>query len=94
MIESGASSHMTFERGDFCTLQSVRDGLEVFLARGDRLPVCGTRSVSFILERGRTAIINNVIYITGIDRKLRSVSALAARKADVHFKDEMCSILF
>ena len=83
---------MTFDRDDFRTFLSARDGHEEFVASCDRLPVCGTGSVSLILESGRTAIVNNVLFIPGLDHKLLSVSALAAREAEVHCEDEMCSI--
>ena len=57
----------------------------MFVVSGDRLPVCGTGSVSLLLESGRTAIVNNVLFIPGFDRKILFVSALAARKLEVHF---------
>ena len=47
-----------------------------------------------ILEGGRTEIVNNVLSIPGSDLKLLSLSALAARGAEVHCKDEQCPISF
>ena len=66
----------------------------MFVASCDRLPSCGTGSVSLLLENGITAIVNNVLFVPGLDRKLLSVSALAAREAKVNFEDGMCSISF
>ena len=94
LLDSGVRSHMTFDRDGFCTLLTVRDGLEVVVTSGDRLPVCGTGSISLILESGRTEIVSNMLFIPGLDLKLLSVSALKARGAEVYFEDQRCSISF
>lgn len=73
LLDCGASFHMTNDRDDFCTLQSVQDGLEVYVASGDRLPVRGTGSVNLVLESGGAAIVNNVLFIPDLDHKLLSI---------------------
>ncbi|TDH70768.1 hypothetical protein CCR75_001162 [Bremia lactucae] len=91
LLGSGASFHMTFDRDDFCTLQSVRDNLEVFVASNDCLPLRGTGSVNLILESGRTAIVNNVFFIPGfyyLGRRLQRVEQkfMKMRCAQFHLK--------
>ncbi|TDH68410.1 hypothetical protein CCR75_001418 [Bremia lactucae] len=82
---------MTFDRDEFSTFQPMRDGLGVFVASGDCLPIRDTGSISVTLESDKTAIVNYVLYIPGLDRKLLSISLLAERRAEAQFIEEQCT---
>lgn len=86
LLDSGASSHMTGDFGDFMEYADLSAPLSVTVANGQRLEVKGRGSVRFLLDSGSTVKLSNVLYVPRLDSKLVSVPALTARGVVVQFE--------
>ncbi|DAZ97656.1 TPA: LOW QUALITY PROTEIN: hypothetical protein N0F65_003974, partial [Lagenidium giganteum] len=85
LLDSGASSHMTFEASDFVELRSLKGSLTISIANGHRLPVRGIGTVRLATPRGTVVRLTDVMYVPELDRKLLSVHALTAKSVEVRF---------
>ncbi|OWZ15331.1 LOW QUALITY PROTEIN: polyprotein [Phytophthora megakarya] len=85
LLDSGASSHMTFDRSDFEEFRPISGSMDVLVESGQRFAVSGVGVVRLQLRDGGVIVVNDVLYIPGLDRKLLSVPALTAKGAQVTF---------
>lgn len=92
LIDSGVTSHMSFERSDFVSYERVSNMKPVLTADGNALRVEGIGSVRFALANGDYMTLTEVLHVPELDKRLMSVPALTTMGADVLFKDNICII--
>ncbi|DAZ99706.1 TPA: hypothetical protein N0F65_000884 [Lagenidium giganteum] len=92
LLDSGASSHMTFEASDFVELRSLKGALTISIANGHRLPVRGIGTVRLSTPNGTVVRLTDVMYVPELDRKLLSVHAHTAKGVEIRFVGGVCTI--
>ncbi|KAE9320320.1 hypothetical protein PF008_g18063 [Phytophthora fragariae] len=85
LLDSGASSHMSFDRGEFCEFRALESAMTVTVASGERLRVAGIGSVCFAIGASQTVKLTDVLFVPELDRKLLSIPSLVAKGAEVLF---------
>ena len=87
VIESGASRHMTGEHKQLKTLSRRKSSY--FVEIGDRRSyhVRGIGSTSLELENGGNIHLNNILFVSGLQKKLLSISCLEDKVDIVAFID-------
>jgi hypothetical protein len=94
LLASGASSHMSFDRGEFCEFRVLASAMTVTVASGERLRVSGIGSVRFAIGVSQTVKLTDVLFVPELDRKLLSIPLLVAKGAEVLFREYHCDIRF
>ncbi|TMW55192.1 hypothetical protein Poli38472_013954 [Pythium oligandrum] len=92
IMDSGATSHMTFDEGDFVSYKRFGHGTPVEMADGNKLSAVGSGAVRFKANNGSRVTLTQVLHVPGLDKRLISVPALAEKGVEVHFKHDMCVI--
>ncbi|POM68875.1 LOW QUALITY PROTEIN: Integrase catalytic core protein [Phytophthora palmivora] len=72
ILDSGASSHMSFDQSAFREYRTLRSPIEITITNGQRLPAAGVGG-------GKSIKLTNVLYVPQLDRNLLSISALTAK---------------
>lgn len=78
LLDSGASSHMTYDQADFEEYRELSGALDITVANGHRLTARGVGAVRLCIDGGRTVKVTAVLYVPGLDRQLLSIPALVA----------------
>ncbi|KAL7995831.1 putative integrase, catalytic core, Zinc finger, CCHC-type, ribonuclease H-like superfamily [Plasmopara halstedii] len=86
LLDSGASCHVTSERGDFDDFRELASPIVITLTSGERLDARGSESVRFTLQNGAAVTLTDVLYVPMLDRRLVSVAALTAHGVLVQFE--------
>lgn len=92
LIDSGASTHMCYERSrfeniDFCTTGVVR------IADGTCIDIRGYGDVNVTIQSGGSShnlLLKKVAFVPDLDMNLLSVSRMAEKGYSVIFKDKKC----
>ncbi|KAJ0391682.1 hypothetical protein P43SY_001646 [Pythium insidiosum] len=79
LLDSGASSHMTGDVGDFVEYQDLPASIWVTVANGQRLEARGRGCVRIVLDQGTTVKLTDVLFVPQLDSRLVSVPALTAK---------------
>lgn len=91
LIDSGATSHMTPYREDLFGSDDTILGINVTIANGNKLRVLGKGIVKLAGMDGKHIRTLDIMYVTGLDRRLLSVGNLVERGLRVEFQhDFMC----
>ncbi|DAZ96500.1 TPA: LOW QUALITY PROTEIN: hypothetical protein N0F65_008367, partial [Lagenidium giganteum] len=91
LVDSSATSHMTFDQGDFITYKRHGNGTPVEIADGNQLTVVGSGSVRQQWTQCPVTL-TRVLHVPGLDKRHMSVSALTEKHVEVHFKENVCVI--
>ena len=95
-IDSGATSHMTGERGDFSRFENVEPG-SVTLADKTEIASVGKGDVRASIFNGDDEeipiLLKDVLYVPGLRKRLLSISAFTESGATVTFQGKLCSIV-
>ncbi|KAJ0397408.1 hypothetical protein P43SY_008553 [Pythium insidiosum] len=70
LVDSGATSHMTFDEGDY---PRFGNGTLVEMADGNQLAVVGSGAVRFKARNGSRVTLTHVLHVPGLDKRLISV---------------------
>ena len=92
ILDSGASSHMTYELKDFCEYRSLKEEVTVCVADGNRSRAEGVGSVRLKDQDGRIVTLTEVIHVPELDRKLVSVPMLASKGVKMVFAHDACTL--
>ncbi|POM62824.1 polyprotein [Phytophthora palmivora] len=82
LLDSGASSHMSFDRDGFCEYRTLDSMMTVTVANGQKLQVRGVGSVRFSIGGSQMVKLTDVLFVPQLDRKLLSIASLIAKGAD------------
>lgn len=89
-IDSGATSHMTGDRGFFCSFNNCND--KVLLADGRAINAEGKGNGLITLINGKKINVCDVLYVPGLKGNLLSVKRLIERGFTVIFTRNKCDI--
>ena len=81
--DSGATSHMTFDRSDFHDFSEITDNT-IQCAVGDALPADGIGSVRLVTPTGTLIELKDVLYIPSLNARLFSTIRLLESFPDFH----------
>jgi len=73
VIDSGASRHMTSQHKQLKTLSKGKSSYFVELGDNKRYPLRGIGTTSIELENGGNIHLNNILYVSGLHKKLLSI---------------------
>lgn len=96
IVDSGASAHMTNDRGFFDSLKNFAGGW-ITLADGKKTEILGEGSgvLRGVNDRGEPVRIevSDMKYVPGLATSLISVAKLAEKKLEVNFNSDGCRIM-
>ena len=84
---------MTDGKRKFVEYEDLITPIYITVANGQHLKAQGTGAVRFTLDNGRTVKLTEVLHVPGLDKKLVSVAALAARGVLVQFKRDQAVLM-
>lgn len=93
ICDSGASMHMTGEKGWFSKLESISNPMFVRIANNKLIPAAGKGTVeiqAFVKGQWCDRTINNVLYIPDLSHSLFSVGAMIDRNFTYHSYKNKC----
>ena len=90
ILDSGCTTHMTFDRGHFTKYS--RDSGTVTIADGKALRVYGKGTIEIPIQ-GKLTTITGVVYVPDISYNLLSISELTARGMTCQFGKESATLL-
>lgn len=96
MVDSGASSHMFFDRTMFSNLQ--KNGARFLITLGDGRTVSAKMTGSVLIETRagdqgqKRLVLNGALHVPSLDRNLVSCSALNKDGYEVKFANGKCTI--
>ncbi|KAF1336396.1 Integrase catalytic core protein, partial [Globisporangium splendens] len=93
LLDSGASSHMTFTKLDFQTYEVLPEPVEIIIADGATMKAIGVGNIRIKIDNGRIVTITEVLHIPQLDRRLISISKLTQRGLGVRFNLTHCAIM-
>jgi hypothetical protein len=76
IIDSGASRHMTGDQARLSNLNERKTSYKVELGDKSTYPVEGFGQASVKLESGNHVHLRNVLYVSGLEKNLVSISCL------------------
>jgi hypothetical protein len=82
LVDSGATSHVTWDRGLFTSFLTIEPPIPVTIANGESIPCCGVGTVKLHQENRQVPgiiTIQNVRYMPDLNTNLLSVSKLEGR---------------
>ena len=92
ILDSGSSSHMTFDRSAFTTYAEV-DDVNIVVGTGQQTRVAGSGNVLVTLHnRGKTSVVTlcDVLHVPSLSFQLLSVSKMAEKGIKVQFANSKC----
>ena len=92
LMDSGASSHMTHVKEDFCEYNKLKEAVKVRIADGAAMEAIGIGSVRIRCGNGTTVTLQEVLHIPKLDRRLLAIPKIVKRGYDVRFEDTSCGI--
>lgn len=95
IIDSGCSSHMTFDKSRFSSYSSVSDRQYVELGNGSKVQIVGKGTIEIkikVSNKDRLCRIENVLHVPELGYSLLSVSSLDRKGLDITFSDQKCRI--
>ena len=92
ILDSGASSHMSFNKKDFSQLRSMKNHVSISIANGDKLEAIGIGNIHLALANGENIRVEDVLYVPKLDKRLLSVSAMNRKGIQVTFGKSNCEI--
>lgn len=93
LLDSGASSHMTFTKLDFQTYEVLPEPVEIIIANGATMKAIGVGNIKIKTDNGRIVTITDVLHIPQLDRRLISIPELTQRGLGLHFNSTHCVIM-
>ncbi|DAZ94964.1 TPA: hypothetical protein N0F65_000059 [Lagenidium giganteum] len=93
LIDSGASSPMSPNRGDFIEYRELPRPITITIADGKMMNAVGRGRVRVICEDGKVVTMCDVLHVEGLDRRLLSVPKLTERGFTTQFDAKFCSIM-
>nr|CCA24692.1 putative polyprotein [Albugo laibachii Nc14] len=85
ILDSGASSHMSFKEDDFRNLKAITTPINILVANGAKLEAIGIGSVHMKISNDRNIRVENVLYVRDLDKRLLSISAMNEKGLKVVF---------
>ena len=92
ILDSGASSHMSFDRDEFMDIEELKNPISITIANGTSVQAMATGSVPLTLMNGENVTVYNVLYVPDLDRRLLSIPALVSKGIRVIFGEDWCDI--
>ena len=92
ILDSGASSHMSFDRDEFMDIKELKNPISITIANGTSVQAMATGSVPLTLMNGENVTVYNVLYVPDLDRRLLSIPALVSKGIRVTFGEDWCDI--
>ena len=92
-IDSGASQHMTQDRDDLINFKEFSSPVAINLADNSAIYAHGSGDAQLIVIDGnisRNIVLNNVLYVPDIKKKLVSIPAIIKKGIDVSFVNNNC----
>lgn len=93
LLDSGASSHMSYCKQDFQTYNVLSEPIQVTIADGATMAAIGIGNIKIRTESGREVTVTETLHIPSLDRRLLSVSKLTERGLNVQFQAKQCVIM-
>nr|CCA17489.1 putative polyprotein [Albugo laibachii Nc14] len=87
LLDSGASSHMTPTKEDFVEDRELKDPVEFRVADGAKL-----EAIVFRCKDGTMVIVQEVLHIPVLDRRILSVPKIAQHGLNMRFGVRYCGI--
>ncbi|KAI9918787.1 hypothetical protein PsorP6_011686 [Peronosclerospora sorghi] len=94
LVDSGATSHMTFCRDDFTTYEPLVTTLCILSTDGGSMRAIGAGSVQFQALNGTKVTLTGVLHVPNLARRLISVPSLTDKGVTVVFRHKVCEISF
>lgn len=92
LLDSGASSHMTFCAADFESYRSLMAPIDIGIANGQKMTAVGVGNVRLQLTNGSQIVMQDVLLVPSLDRRLISVSAMGSRNVEARFRGDSCRL--
>ena len=93
IIDSGASSHMSFKKEDFVNYKELETPIQVQVGNGGKLQAIGNGDVPvYVNGKTNSCIIKDVLYVPGLVHKLLSVKQMTSTKKEILFNENNCII--
>ncbi|KAI9916422.1 hypothetical protein PsorP6_017128 [Peronosclerospora sorghi] len=94
LVDSGATSHMTFCRDDFTTYETLVTTLCISSADGGSMRAIGAGSVQFQALNVTKVTFTGVLHVPNLSRRLISDPSLTDKGVTVVFRHKVCEISF
>ena len=92
-IYGGASSHMTRHKEYLTSLMTYEgEGKIIYMANDGQCDIKGIGTIPISLSTNRNATLENVLFISSINKNLLSVSQMIDKGLDVEFLGDFCLI--
>nr|CCA17998.1 putative polyprotein [Albugo laibachii Nc14] len=75
LLDSGATSHMCYQKSDFQSLRNLEAPIKISIADGSSVEAVATGNISITLTNGERVTIHDVLYVPDLDRRLLSIPA-------------------
>lgn len=92
LLDSGASSHMSPQKSDYCSYRVLPSPIEMRIADGETLRAVEVDDIAMKSNNGKTVRMTDVLHIPRLDRRLMSVSKLVMKGLVVEFSENECAI--
>nr|CCA16572.1 AlNc14C23G2334 [Albugo laibachii Nc14] len=92
LLDSGSGSHMSLFEEEFSDLKMLKTSVPLTVANGVQMTATRAGTVPVVLENGTHVKIYDVLLVSGMDRRLLSVSVLVSRGVNVKFAGQWCCI--
>ena len=92
ILDSSASSHMTFDKNDFSQLRPIQSHINISIATGGKLEAIGIGIIHLTLTNGENIRIEDALYVPKLDKRLLSVSAMNKKDIQLTFGKSKCEI--
>nr|CCA16693.1 hypothetical protein ALNC14_028360 [Albugo laibachii Nc14] len=93
LLDSGATSHMCYQKSDFQSLRDLEALIKISIADGSSVEAVATGNISITLTNGERVTIHDVLYVPDLDRRLLPIPALVSRGLMITFGKHWCDII-
>ena len=91
IIDSGASRHMTYNKGQIYAYREFKEKEPVTLGDGNKVEAHGTGKVKLIMNSNQSITLQDVLYVPKLSCNLFSVGAAADKGITVDFGQDYCN---
>ena len=91
IIDSGASRHMTYNKGQIYAYREFKEKEPVTLGDGNKVEAHGTGKVKLIMNSNQSITLQDVLYVPKLSCNLLSVGAAADKGITVDFGQDYCN---
>ncbi|OWZ02920.1 polyprotein [Phytophthora megakarya] len=92
LLDSGASAHVTNDVVDLKDAAPISERINIVVADGTVLTAELVGTVEILLDDGSKLLVNGVLYIPGLSKKLLAVAKIVERGIRVPFVGNVCEL--